>query len=105
MELTQEEALNIAKQRGLVSQDYQIQKAELSQEEALKMGIERGLVKPREDGAGFLVRTKFSFADTDAEKKQVLEDEYGKGNAYKYGDRWMINEGGKKGFNYVDENK
>lgn len=71
----------------------------------MKELINIGAVKPREDGAGFLTRTKFSFTDTDAEKKQVLEDEYGKGNAYKYGDRWMINEGGKKGFNYVDENK
>lgn len=64
-----------------------------------------GSIKPREDGAGFLTRTKFSFADTEKGKKQVLEDEYGKGNAYKYGDRWLVNEGGKKGFNFVDENK
>lgn len=105
MELTQEEALRIGKERGLVPQDYQLPKKELSQEEVIKIGIERGLVKPREDGAGFLVRTKFSFADTEKGKKQVLEDEYGKGNAYKYGDRWLVNEGGKKGFNFVDENK
>ena len=64
-----------------------------------------GSIKPREDGAGFQVRSKFSFASTDKGKKQVLEDEYGKGNAYKYGDRWLVNEGGKKGFNFVDENK
>lgn len=105
MELTREEALKIAKERGLVPQDYQLPKAELSQEEAIKIGIERGLIKPREDGAGFLTRTKFSFADTDKGRKQVLEDEYGKGNAYKYGDRWLINEGKNKGWNYVDENK
>ena len=105
MELTQEEALRIAKERGLVPQDYQLPKFEISQEEALKIGIERGLIKPREDGAGFLTRTKFSFADTDKGRKQVLEEEYGKGNAYKIGDRWLINEGKNKGWNYVDENK
>ncbi len=62
-----------------------------------------GAIKPREDGAGFLTRSKFSFASTDAGRKQVLEDEYGKGNAYKIGDRWLINEGKNKGWNYVDE--
>lgn len=62
-----------------------------------------GAIKPREDGAGFLTRTKFSFADTDKGRKQVLEDEYGKGNAIKSGDRWLVYEGKGKGWNAVDE--
>ena len=103
MELTQEEALKIAKQRGLVPQDYQISKPELTQEEAMKLGTEKGIIKPREDGAGFLARTKFSFADTDKGRKQVLEDEYGQGNAIKVDDRWLVYEGKGKGWNAVDE--
>jgi len=99
--ITQEQALEIAKQRGLVPSDYQLPKKELSKTEAMQLAIERGLIKPREDGAGFLTRTKFSFADTDAERKQVLDDEYGKGNSYKVGNRWLVKD--DKGWNYVNE--
>lgn len=61
-----------------------------------------GAIKPREDGAGFLTRTKFSFADTDKGRRQVLEDEYGKGNAFKIDDKWMFLD--KKGkLHHVDE--
>lgn len=60
-----------------------------------------GAIKPTEDGAGFMTRSKFGFADTDSERKQVLEDEYGKGNTLKLGDRWVYRD--KKGFHYVDE--
>jgi hypothetical protein len=70
-------------------------------EDILSELIQNGEVKPREDGAGFLTRTKFSFADTDTGRKQVLEEEYGKGKAFKVGDRWLIQD--KKGFNFVDE--
>ncbi len=101
MNITEQKALEIAKERGLVPQDYQIPKPELSPQDALKMAINRGLIKPREDGAGFLVRSKFSFADTDKGRKQVLEDSFGKGNAYKIGDRWLVKD--NKGWNYVDE--
>lgn len=62
-----------------------------------------GAINPREDGAGFLTRTKFSFADTDKGRKQVLEDEYGKGNAIKVDNRWLVYEGKEKGWNAVDE--
>lgn len=67
----------------------------------LKSAINDGLITPREDGAGFKVRTKFSFADTVQGQKKVLEDEYGAGNAYKIGDRWLVRD--KNGYNYVDE--
>lgn len=101
MSLSKEEAFKIAKERGLIPQDSVLPKTELSKEEALEIALERGLVKPREDGAGFLTRTKFSFADTDTGRKQVLEDEYGKGSAYKVNGRWLIKD--EKGLNYVDE--
>ena len=103
MELTKEKALELAKERGLIPQDYEVPKVELSQEDAIKIGIERGLIKPREDGAGFLTRTKFSFADTDKGRKQVLEEKYGKNSAFKIDDRWLVRD--EKGWNFVDENK
>lgn len=62
-----------------------------------------GAIKPREDGAGFLTRTKFGLAKNDKEKRQVLEDEYGKNIAIKTGDRWLVYEGKGKGWNAVDE--
>ena len=99
MGISREEALAIAKERGLIPQDYKVPAP--SREEAFKLAIERGLIKPREDGAGFLTRTKFSFADSDAGRKQVLEDEYGKGKAIKFEGRWLISD--KKGWNFVDE--
>ena len=99
MELTNEQALAEAKKRGLVPNDTKT--PTVSKEAIFKIAIKRGLIKPREDGAGFLTRTKFSFADSDLGRKQVLEEEYGKGRAMKMGDRWLIND--KKGWNYVDE--
>jgi len=101
MKLSQDEAIKLAKERGLISQDYEAPKNELSKQDAIQIALERGLIKPREDGAGFLVRSRFSFADTDKGRKQVLEDEYGKGNAYKIDNRWLVKD--KSGWNYVDE--
>lgn len=98
MALSKEEALKLAKERGLVASDYK--PTPPSRAEAFKIAMERGLVKPRDDGAGFAVRTKFSFADTNQGKQQVLEEEYGKGNAINLGDKWIIKD--KKGWNYVD---
>ena len=101
MSISREEALKLAKERGLVPQDQTLT-SNLSKQDAFKMASDRGLIKPREDGAGFLTRTKFSFADTPQGQKQVLEEDYGKGNALKVGDRWVVKD--DKGWNYVDEN-
>ena len=98
MEITKEQALAEAKKRGLVPGEAKA--PSISREEVFKVAMERGLIKPREDGAGFLIRTKFSFADSDLGRKRVLEEEYGKGNSIKIGDNWLVKD--KKGWNQLD---
>ena len=109
MSYTKEELMKEAERRGFVNPNGStIDKPEIltskskpTKAEVFKFAMERGLIKPRDDGIGFKIRTKFSLADTDNGRMGVLEDKYGKGNVAKINNQWMIRD--DKGWNNVDE--